>query len=55
MKKESPFLKKSVGSKPPPRKEMKKGGLGQRGVRFLRLRFLFLLLLRLPSLLPAMA
>ena len=32
MKKESPFLKKSVGSKPPPRKEMKKGGLGQRGV-----------------------
>ena len=32
MKKESPFLKKSVGTKPPPRKEMKKGGLGQRGV-----------------------
>ena len=32
MKKESLFLKKSVGSKPPPRKEMKKGGLGQRGV-----------------------
>lgn len=33
MKKEaSPFLKKSAAGKPPPRKEMKKGGLGGRGV-----------------------
>jgi ParB family chromosome partitioning protein len=33
MKKEaSPFLKKSAGGKPPTRKEMKKGGLGGRGV-----------------------
>ena len=33
MKKEtSPFLKKSSGGKPPTRKEMKKGGLGGRGV-----------------------
>ncbi|MBO5940482.1 MAG: ParB/RepB/Spo0J family partition protein [Kiritimatiellae bacterium] len=33
MKKESsPFLKSSVGGKPPTRKEMKKGGLGGRGV-----------------------
>ena len=33
MKKEaSPFLKKSAGGKPPTRKEMKKGGLGDRGV-----------------------
>ena len=33
MKKESsPFLKRSAGGKPPTRKEMKKGGLGGRGV-----------------------
>ena len=33
MKKDSsPFLKKSAGGKPPTRKEMKKGGLGGRGV-----------------------
>ncbi len=36
MKKEpSPFLKKSSGGKPPTRKEMKKGGLGGRGVNAL--------------------
>ena len=31
----SPFLKKSFGGKPPTRKEMKKGGLGGRGVNAL--------------------
>ena len=31
----SPYLKKSAGGKPPARKEMKKGGLGGRGVQAL--------------------